>query len=48
MKFVAEFYLTKVQSIATEVIEAESIVGAVDEAQGMETDYKRFVNVEEM
>lgn len=48
MKFIAEFYLTKVQMIRTEVIESDSIEGAVEEAQGKETDYMRFMNVEEV
>lgn len=48
MKFIAEYYLTKVQMIRTEVIESDSIEGAVEEAQGKETDYMRFMNVEEV
>ena len=48
MKFVAEFYLLKVKKIAQEIIEAEDVAGAVETAEGMETDYRVFVNIEEV
>lgn len=48
MKFVAEFYLVKTKGVTSEVIEAEDINGAVDEAEGKETDYKILVNVNEI
>lgn len=48
MKFIAEYYLEKVKKITSEVIEAEDINGAVDEAEGKETDYKILVNVNEI
>jgi hypothetical protein len=48
MKFVAEYYLVMVKGVTTEVIEAEDIKGAVDEAEGKETDYKILVNVNEI
>lgn len=48
MKFIAEYYLTKVQKITTEVIEAEDIQGAVAEAEGKETDYKSLCYVDEI
>lgn len=46
MRFIAEFYLTKVKSFTQVVIEAENLEGAADEAEGMVTDYKCLVNVE--
>ena len=48
MKFVAEFYLKMVQKVDLVVIEAESLEGAADMAEGMVTEYRSLVNVEEM
>ena len=48
MRFVAEFYLVKTKGVISEVIEAEDINGAVDEAEGKETDNKILVNVNEI
>lgn len=48
MKYVAEFYMTMTKGIAHEVIEAESLDAAAETAEGMNTDYKRLVNVEDL
>lgn len=48
MKFIAEFYLTKVQSIATEVIEAEDIQGASAEAEGKANEFKILLYCDQM
>lgn len=47
MRFIAEYYLTKVQKIATEVIEAEDIQGASEEAQGKANDFKVLLYCDE-
>lgn len=47
MKFVAEFYLKMVQKIDVVVIEAESLEGAADTAEGMTNEYRSLMNVEE-
>ena len=48
MKFVAEFYLKKVNKITHEFIEAESLEGAADQAEGMTNDYKSLMYVSEV
>lgn len=48
MRFVAEFYNPITKGVTPEVIEAEDIKGAIEIAEGRETDNKILVNVNEM
>lgn len=49
MRFVAEFYLIKVKKITHSIIEAESLEGAISEAEGMEIDnFKSLEYIEQI
>lgn len=48
MRFLAEYYLRNEKRVAPEVIEAEDINGAIDEAEGAETDNKVLFSVTKM
>ena len=45
MRYIAEFYLNRVHQIATVVVEAESLDGALEIAEGMATEHRNLINV---